>query len=401
MTKSPPEEISGLLEHCLQGRDLDQRGVTSLLLADAVSLPALMAAADRLREETVGPAVTYVVNRNINFTNLCVKRCRFCSFSRGPGDPEAYFLSLEEIVRRAQEAAQLGASEICLQAGLAPDIPPGFYGQMCKALRRALPDIHIHAFSPEEVLYGARLNRLSVREFLIQLQEAGLDSLPGTSAEILEDRVRRRISPARISTTQWISAVTTAHRLGIRSSATIMYGHLESEWDRAGHLLLLRSLQRETGGFTELVPLSFVCGDSLRSRSILRRASGPTGLDVLKMHAVARLVLGRDIPHLQVSWVKEGLKLAQVCLAAGADDLGGTLMNESISSSAGAPHGEFMRPRDFRQLIRDAGRRPAERSTGYRILRLYSRREEPGETHPLDDQPPDRFALPKGAQGVR
>jgi 7,8-didemethyl-8-hydroxy-5-deazariboflavin synthase CofH subunit len=392
MNEKSQASIADLLERCLRGCDLRREEITDLLQADPSSLPDLMATADRLREERVGPTVTYVVNRNINFTNLCVKRCRFCSFSRDADHPEAYFLSLEDIVRRAVEAADLGATEVCLQAGLAPGMPAGFYTEVCRAIRIALPEIHIHAFSPEEIVYGAGLNRLPVREFLIQLMEAGLNTLPGTSAEILEDRVRREISPARISTAQWIEAVTTAHRLGIHTSATIMYGHVENEWDRAGHLLLLRSLQRETGGFTELVPLGFVRGDSSRSRSIPGRGSGPTGLEVLKMHAVARLVLGRDIPHLQVSWVKEGMKLAQVCLAAGANDLGGTLMNERISSSAGASHGEFMRPRAFREVIRDAGRTPAERSTTYRVLRRFSEIEQPGDAHPLDSQPLDRFS---------
>jgi 7,8-didemethyl-8-hydroxy-5-deazariboflavin synthase CofH subunit len=388
----PDLRIASLLDRSLEGRDLNQEEATSLLLADSSALPALLAAADLLRERTVGSSVTYVVNRNINFTNLCLKRCLFCSFSRDTDSPEAYFLPLEEIVRRAEEAAQFGATEVCLQAGLAPEMPAGFYLDACRAIRTALPGIHIHALSPEEVVYGARLNRVSIKDFLVQLQEAGLDTLPGTSAEILQDRVRRQISPARISCAQWIEVITTAHRLGLKTSATIMYGHAETEWDRAGHLLLLRSLQRDSGGFTELVPLSFICGDSPRSRAILKRASRPTGLEVLKMHAVSRLVLNRDIPHLQVSWVKEGLRLAQICLAAGADDLGGTLMNESISSSAGARHGEFMRPCEFRQIIRAAGRKPAERSTTYQILRRFSEVEQDGEAHLLDDQPLDRFS---------
>jgi len=347
-------------------------------------------AADYLRRESVGEVVTYVVNRNINFTNVCIKRCGFCAFSRTYRSSEGYYLDDEEIVRRAREAQHFGASEVCVQAGLPPDIRGDLYIRLCRTLKEALPEIHIHAFSPEEILYGSRQSRMSIREYLRELKDAGIGSLPGTSAEILDDEVRNLISPGRISTAQWVEIITTAHGFGIPTTSTIMYGHVETERHRARHLLLLRDLQRQSRGFTEFVPLGFVHSEApVYTDGLVKGVrTGPTGMEVLKMHAVARLVLNRDIPNLQVSWVKEGLKLSQACLAAGANDLGGTLMNESISTSAGARHGQLVRPRDLRLLIRGAGRVPAERSTLYKLMRRFEG-EESGEKEPLDQLPED------------
>jgi FO synthase subunit 2 len=259
------------------------------------------------------------------------------------------------------------------------------YIRLCRTLKQALPEIHVHAFSPEEILYGSRQSGMSIREYLRELKDAGIGSLPGTSAEILDDQVRNQISPGRISTAQWIDVITTAHALGIPTTSTIMYGHVETERDCARHLLLVRDLQRRSGGFTEFVPLSFVHSEAPMYTDGLVKGvrAGPTGMGVLKMHAVARLVLNRDIPNLQVSWVKEGLRLSQACLAAGASDLGGTLINESISTSAGARHGQLVRPCDLRRLIREAGRVPAERSTLYRHLRRFEG-EETEAKEPLD-----------------
>jgi 7,8-didemethyl-8-hydroxy-5-deazariboflavin synthase CofH subunit len=386
---------AGVLARSLEGQDLLEEQIVNLFSVTGTDFYSLLMAADFLRQKTVGDEVTYVVNRNINFTNVCVKHCSFCAFSRTYRSNEGYYLPTEEIVRRAREAQDYGATEICIQAGLPPDMEGDFYIRLCRAVKEALPELHIHAFSPEEILYGSQRAGISIREYLVELKDAGIGSLPGTSAEILDDDIRKRISPGRISTAQWIEVITTAHCLGIPTTSTIMYGHVETERHCARHLLLLRDLQRRSGGFTEFVPLSFVhteaplYGDS----RVTGVRAGATGMEVLKMHAIARLVLNRDIPNLQVSWVKEGLKLSQACLGAGANDLGGTLINESISTSAGAPHGQLVRPRDLRYCIRDAGRIPAERSSLYEIRRRFDGTEMEAE-EPLDgltDEQADRF----------
>jgi 7,8-didemethyl-8-hydroxy-5-deazariboflavin synthase CofH subunit len=387
--------IAQVLERSLEGQDLTEEEIVNLFLVTGTDFFALLMAADFLRRQTVGEVVTYVVNRNINFTNVCVKRCSFCAFSRTYRSNEGYYLPVEEIVRRAREAQHYGASEVCIQAGLPPDMEGDLYIRLCHAIKEALPEMHIHAFSPEEILYGSRQSGMSIREYLRELRSVGIGSLPGTSAEILDDGIRKRISPGRISMAQWIEVITTAHALGIPTTSTIMYGHVETERHCARHLLLLRDLQRHSGGFTEFVPLSFVHTEAPMYTDGLVKGvrAGATGMEVLKMHAIARLVLNRDIPNLQVSWVKEGLKLSQACLAAGANDLGGTLINESISTSAGARYGQLLRPRDLHRTIRDAGRVPAERSTLYKILRRFDCDESDVE-EPLDqltDEDAQRF----------
>jgi len=371
--------VARVLDKSLEGKDISQEEAVALFDAEGPALNPLILAADELRRRTVGDVVTYVINRNINFTNVCTKRCGFCAFSRGHRQEEAYFLPIDELVRRAKEAWDLGATEVCIQAGLPPKMDGHLYIDILRAINKEVPDIHIHAFSPEEVLYGALRSRMPLEEYLQMLKEAGLGSLPGTAAEILDDSIRKVISPGRISTADWVRVVTTAHRLGIASSSTIMYGHIESSWHKARHLTLLRDVQKETGGFTEFVPLSFVHWEApmYRKRLVKDVRAGATGGEVVKMYAVSRLMLNNWIPNLQVSWVKEGPKLAQFCLNAGANDFGGTLINESISSTAGAIHGQLMRPREMRALIRDAGRRPAQRSTTYEILRVLDGQQEP------------------------
>jgi FO synthase subunit 2 len=373
--------VRRLLEGCLAGDELRWEDAVSLCRVTGPDLHALAWAADTLRREQVGDTVTYVVNRNINFTNVCVKACRFCAFARGARSEEAYLLDVDEIVRRASEAAAFGATEVCLQAGLAPGVDGRHYVKLCRALKAALPDLHIHAFSPEEVKYGASLAGISIRALLVELRDAGLGSLPGTSAEVLDERVRARIAPGRITTGEWVEVITTAHAIGLPTTSTIMFGHVETDEERMRHLDLLRSIQRETGGLTELVPLSFVHEEApMTLRGLvpeLRR--GPTGIEVMRLFAIARLLLGRHVPNLQVSWVKEGLRSAQWLLACGANDLGGTLMNESISTTAGASHGQLATPADLRRLIRDAGRRPAERDTRYRLRRVFGEAHEDGE----------------------
>jgi len=376
--------VASILDKALNGGELDVAQGERLFIAAGEDLRAIIAAADDLRRRKVGERVTYVVNRNINFTNVCVKRCGFCAFSRGHRAEEGYFLPVEEVVRRAQEAWDLGATEVCVQAGLPPRMKGSFYIDLCRAIKTAVPDIHVHGFSPEEVLYGSECSGWSVNDYLAALKDAGVGSLPGTSAEILNDRVRNLISPGRISTAEWIRVISTAHRLGIPTTSTIMFGHIETARDCAEHICLLREIQKETGGITEFVPLNFIHTEAPMFRKSLvpgiRPGASPD--EVLRMCAVSRIMLNGWIDHIQASWVKQGARLVQASLDAGADDLGGTLMNESISTAAGAPHGQFLRPIDLRALIFEMGRLPAERSTTYRVRRLFD--SEPEQPDMLD-----------------
>ncbi len=369
-------EVRRKLEACLAGDTLRWEDGAELLRVTGSDLHALCRTADRLRAEQVGEVVTYVVNRNINFTNVCVKDCGFCAFSRTLRDDDGYLIDVDEVVRRARQAQEYGATEVCVQAGLAPTSKGRLYIDLCRALHEALPDLHLHAFSPEEIKYGAGLARMPFTEYLAELKAVGLGSLPGTSAEILDDTVRARIAAGRISTTEWIEVITTAHRLGIPTTATMMFGHVETPEDQARHLALLRSIQRETGGFTELVPLSFVHTEApMYAKAVadgVPMRPGPSGLEVIRVYAVARLLLGRDIPNLQASWVKEGLRMTQWLLQCGVNDVGGTLINESISTQAGAQHGQMVTPRTLRALIRGAGRTPAQRNTRYEHLRVFA-----------------------------
>ncbi len=366
-------EVAPILEKALAGEEISIGEGERLFQASGGELAPLFATADRLRSAAVGDAVTYVVNRNINFTNVCIRHCGFCAFSRGHLAGEGYFLPIEEVVRRATEAKELGATEVCIQAGLPPGLDGWHYLRVLEAVKSALPDMHVHGFSPEEVLYGARQAGVDAGEYLTALKQAGLGSLPGTAAEILVQSVRDAISPGRITVDEWVELVGTAHRLGIPTSATIMYGHLESPRENAVHLDVLRNLQKETGGFTEFVPLGFIAGEAPISTHKppdgLR--NGPSGIETMKMYAVSRIMLNGRIANIQVSWVKEGPKLAQVGLMAGANDLGGTLINESISTAAGAAHGQLRTPTQFRQMAREMGRIPVERSTTYDHLRRF------------------------------
>ncbi len=362
-----------ILDRALSDQDITVDEATHLFDAGGSDLMAMIAAADCLRARTVGDVVTYVINRNINFTNVCVKACGFCAFSRGHLAEEGYFLPFEEILRRAHEARELGATEVCVQAGLAPGMDGWHYVNLCRTLKENFPDLHIHGFSPEEVLYGSTLTGVSVREYLTALKEAGVGSLPGTSAEILVDEIRQQVSPGRIATAQWIDLIQTAHEVGIPTTSTIMYGHIETGRHKATHLAILRDIQKQTGGITEFVPLSFVYEEApmFHRKPLSGLRHGASGAEVMKMYAVSRLMLNRHIPNLQVSWVKEGPKLSQIALLAGANDFGGTLINESISTAAGAGYGQLMKPSQFRDMVREMGRIPAERSTTYQKIRVF------------------------------
>ena len=377
-------QVAGILGAALDGKDISAEDAVTLFETSGLEYQAVVLAADELRRRSVGDVVTYVVNRNINFTNVCIKRCGFCAFSRDFREEQGYLLPEEEIVRRAKEAWDYGATEVCIQAGLPPQMEGDLYIRLCAAIKSELPDMHIHGFSPEEVLYGAVRSKCTIKEYLEGLKSAGVGSLPGTSAEILDQDMRDRISPGRIRVDQWTEVITTAHELGIPTTSTVMFGHLETNEHIARHIALIRDIQMSTGGITEFVPLSFVSSEApMFLKNLVEGVrSGPSGMDVVKVHAIARIMLNNWIPNIQASWVKEGSRMSQLLLTAGVNDLGGTLINESISTSAGAQHGQLMRPSEFRQMIREAGRIPAERYTTYVTKRLFSDADE--ELDPLD-----------------
>jgi FO synthase len=362
------EPIASFLERARSGVGLDEQGIVRLFGARGEDFHRVCQAADELRARTCGDRVSYVVTRNINYTNICYFRCQFCAFSKGKlsenlrGRP--YDLALEEIQRRVAEAWERGATEVCMQGGIHPDYTGATYLAICRAAKEAAPRMHMHAFSPLEIWQGARTLGRTVRDFVAELRDAGLGSLPGTAAEILDDEVRAVICPDKIRTQQWLEVMEAAHGLGLRSTATIMFGHVDRPVHWARHLLRLRELQVRTGGFTEFVPLPFVPMEApiyLKGRA----RSGPTYREALLMHAVARLALHPLIPNIQTSWVKLGPAGAAACLNAGANDLGGTLMNESITRAAGATHGQEMPPERMESLIRSLGREPRQRTTLY------------------------------------
>ena len=353
----------------LDGSVLTHEQCSLLANADGDDLLGLLVAADALRRELVGNIVTYVVNRNINFTNICFVGCKFCAFSRGPRESDTYFLSLEQVAEKAREAWKIGATEVCIQGGLPHDLPPFHYRDILRAVKQAVPGMHIHAFSPMEIVYGVELTGMPLEDYLRMLRDNGLDTLPGTAAEILDDEVRFVLSRNKLSTEQWKQVIRTAHSCGIRSTSTLMYGHVESPEHWVNQLLLFREIQQETGGFTEFVPLGFVHQNTLLFHQGIAR-SGPTLAEHLKIHALARVLLAGSINNIQVSWVKLNRGLSQLCLHAGANDYGGTLMEENISREAGATAGQYTSPEDFQSLILEAGRIPAERNTVYTRINL-------------------------------
>lgn len=373
MLKDIDPVVSETLNQALDSKNISIKQAVELLLTRGTEMIMTTMVADRLRRNKVGDRVTFVINRNINFTNVCIKRCGFCAYSRDFRNEEGYFLPITEVVRRAVEAWKLGATEICIQAGLPPKMDGLLYVDICRAIKKELPDIHIHAFSPEEIMYGCARSGLSVKDYLSLLKEAGLGSLPGTAAEILDQDLRDMISPGRIRVDDWIDVITTAHKLKIPTTSTIMYGHVETTEHIAKHLELIRSIQKETGGFTEFVPLGFVHREApMYNHNLVKGISpGPTGQDVIKIHAVSRIMLNNFIDNIQVSWVKEGAKMSQLLLEAGVNDFGGTLINESISTSAGSEYGQIMKPKEIRSLIVSAGRIPAQRNSVYGIVKVF------------------------------
>ncbi len=370
--------IRSALEKILETQNGDAITVDEayeLAHAEGDDLVGLLAAANLLRAELSGNIVTYIVNRNINFTNICFVGCKFCAFSRGPRESDTYFLSPEEVAQKAIEASQLGATEVCIQGGLPHGLPPFYYRDILRAVKNAIPGMHIHAFSPMEIAYGVELTGMPLVDYLSMLRDNGLGTLPGTAAEILDDEIRHILSANKLTTAQWIEVIRTAHRSGIRSTSTMMYGHTETPEHWVRQMLLLRDIQRETGGFTEFVPLGFVHQNTLLFHQGLAR-SGPTLAEHLKVHALARLLLAGSINNIQVSWVKLNRHLSQLCLHAGANDYGGTLMEENISREAGATAGQYTSSEDFQSLILETGRIPAERNTTYTRINIKLPLEE-------------------------
>ena len=374
--------ISHILDRAVSEKEISEKDAIELFEADGIDFHLVGMVSDILRKRRVGDTVTYVVNRNINFTNVCIKQCGFCAFSRDFREEEGYFLPIDEIQRRAKEAYSLGATEVCVQAGLPPDMESGLYENICKGIKQVAPEIHIHGFSPEEILYGATRSNISPKEYLIRLKEAGVDTIPGTAAEILNQELRDKISPGRINVSEWIDIIKTAHKMGIKSTSTIMFGHLETNAQKANHIAKIREIQKETGGFTEFVPLNFIFSDAPMYKHQLHEGikKGANGKDVLLMHAVSRIMLNNHIDNIQMSWVKEGQKFSQLLLNWGANDFGGTLINESISTAAGSEHGQLLKPKEIRHLVRDIGRIPAERNTTYKILKSFEKEPETVES---------------------
>ena len=376
--KAAATAIRGALERVLETQDgvcLTNDERREIANSSGADLVALLVAANTLRREVVGNIVTYVVNRNINFTNICFIGCKFCAFSRGPREADTYFHSLADMARKTKEARELGATEVCIQGGLPRNLPPFYYRDILRAVKDAVPDMHVHAFSPMEIVYGVELTGMPLCDYLCMLRDNGLDTLPGTAAEILDDEVRHILSRNKVSVAQWQDVIRTAHQVGIRSTCTLMYGHMETPEHWVRQLSMFREIQSETGGFTEFVPLGFVHQNTLLFEQGLAR-SGPSLEEHLKIHALARILLAGSISNIQVSWVKLNRELSQLCLQAGANDYGGTLMEENISREAGATAGQYMSPEDFQSLILEIGRIPAERNTKYSRIKIKMPVEE-------------------------
>jgi len=363
--------LAGILERSLEGTPPTRAEVEGLFGARGAEVEAIAHVADTLRERACGDTVTYVVNRNINYTNQCYFKCGFCGFSRGPKSlqfkDDPYILEIHEVVHRSVEAWERGATEVCLVGGIHPQFTGDFYAAVLEAIKARLPEMHVHGFTPLEIWQGAATLGISVEQFLTRMRDAGLGTLPGTAAEILDDEVRAFLCPDKITTSEWAEVMITAHRLGLRATSTIMHGHIDHPRSWANHYEVLREVQRRTGGFTEFVPLPFVhMGAPIYLQG--RSRPGPTWDEVVLIHAIARIAFDGLIPNIQASWVKLGLEGGARLLEAGCNDLGGTLMNESISRAAGAAHGQLATPEELESAIRSVGRTPARRNTVYELL---------------------------------
>jgi FO synthase len=362
--------VAGALDKALSGRELGFEDGLILAESSGDDMLATIKVADELRRRVVGETITYVVNRNLNFTNICFVGCAFCGFSRGPKAKDAYFHSTDTLLAKAREAVAHGATELCIQGGLPKDLDGRYYALLLHTIHTEFPELHLHAYSPMEITYGVEKTGLTLPDYLLKLREAGLGSIPGTAAEILDEEVRGNLSPNKLKASQWQSVIRTAHGLGIPSTCTMMYGHTETPAHWVRHILMLRDIQKDTGGFTEFVPLGFIHADTRLYRKGGARAGSSFDED-LKVHALGRILLHGFISNVQVSWVKLGFEGSLACLQAGANDFSGTLMEESISKAAGARWGEYVSPGEFRALIRSIDRLPAERTTTYQIRRVF------------------------------
>ena len=385
--------VSQILNKALFGNEISEDDGTVLFNCrdneKVTDRAAIFSVADILRQRSKGDYVTFVVNRNINFTNICYMGCRFCGFAKRKEDSGSEWLEPSQVVERAQQAWDRGGTEVCIQGGLHPKMEGNYYRELVLAIKAALPDMHIHAFSPFEVWYGAVKSKLSYRDFLSDLKDCGLGSMPGTAAEILDTEVRQKLTKNKLSADCWEEIIRTAHDVGIPSTATIMYGHVDEPKHWAAHIALLREIQKDTGGFTELVPLSFVHTDSplfLNNPNSVR--PGPTDHEVDLMHSVSRIMLNGFIDNIQVSWTKLGAERARNMLSLGVNDLGGTLMNESISRSAGSKHGQEITAAELCEIIRSAGRIPVRRNTIYKTIDIY-KDHDPIDVVPLVERKSD------------
>ena len=389
------KDIRLILENALSDRRPSLSDIEQLFLTTDKEKKAVLQVADWLREKVHGDNVSFVINRNINFTNVCYMGCKFCGFAKRLDEAGAEWISVEQVVKRAEEAWNRGASEVCIQGGLHPKLPGTYYRDLLIALKKALPELHIHAFSPFEIWYGARKMKLSYSDFLEDLKECGLGSMPGTAAEILDKQIREKLTKNKLSTARWVEIIKTAHSLGIPSTATIMYGHIDAPMHWAIHLDTIRRIQIETGGFTEFVPLSFVHYDSplfLENPNLVRPGASDNEIDL--MHAVSRIALNGLIDNVQVSWTKLGAERARNLLSMGVNDMGGTLMNESISRSAGSKNGQEITEREMVDIIRSASKVPVRRNTLYKTIKTYGTNESVTSSEPLvsrDGQNPLSF----------
>lgn len=373
--------VRNILERALAGSEVSREQGEVLFRAEGADLVSLLHTADQVRRDRVGDRVSFVTVRNINFTNVCYMACQFCNFGVRKEARNAEFLSPAQVADRAEQAWLRGATEVCIQGGLHPDIPGDYYFKLLEAVKRRVPAIHVHAFSPFEIWYGVKKSGIPLREYVSELKACGLGSIPGTAAEILDTEIRTQLTRNKLSASAWETIIQTVHSVGLRTTATIMYGHIDGPEHWAAHIERIRFIQRETGGFTEFVPLGFVHEKTRLFRDHPDARPGPTAPENLKMHAVARLMLAGYIENIQVSWVKLGPEMAQTILSCGANDLGGTLMNESISRAAGASYGQEITPLEMVRIIRGAGRVPFQRTT------LYDQVEDFSDHDPKDIAP--------------
>ena len=364
-------EIKNLLEKSLNNIDISESEALKLLKTTGKEFLALQSAANQICFEKKRDIVTFVINRNINFTNICYQKCKFCSFSVPKGHPDSFLLSIDEVEKKVLEASEFNITEVCMQGGINPDLTFEYYLNILRKVKEINSNIHIHAFSPQEIYHISQLSENSIEETLKELKKTGLDSIPGTAAEMLVDKIREIICPNKISTKKWTEIVKAAHNLGIPSTSTMMYGHIESLEDRIEHLNVIRAIQKETMGFTEFVPLPFVKDNPVLSLLPEKPLKPSYGMADLKLFSVARLFFNNYIDNVQCSWVKLGPKFAQVSLNYGVNDFSGTLLEENISKSAGAEFGEYLSPKEIISIIRESGKKPAQRSTTYEILKYY------------------------------